>query len=238
MIRIRNWRRVHLSAGLSWLMKLLMVGMIPYEVYRGGYLFTSLILLAVGISLVPSLVQRNYNITLPFELDLLITLSIFLHTFLGEGLDFYSRYWLWDKLLHVYGSAVFALLAFTIVYTLHYTRKLRLTLPLIGLFTFAFSMAMGAMWEIAEFGVDNIFGSQSQHGLADTMIDLINDFAGGLAAAGLGVVYVKYSNPETRRRLAKPLGEVFGLAGRVDRLKSRIKDMEKAIEDRRGPGGE
>ena len=233
MMKFRNWRKLSLSAGLSWLMKLLMLGMIPYEIYRGGYLFTVLILLAVVISLVPSIVQRNYNIVLPFELDLLITLSIFLHTFMGEGLDFYSKYWLWDKFLHIYGSAVTAVLAFITVYSLHYSRKLRLTLPLIGLFTFTFSMAMGAVWEIGEFAVDALFGTQAQKGLMDTMIDLINNLIGGLVVAGLAVIYVRYAKSETRMRLAKPLGEVFGMAERVDRMKERIKEMKKnTVEDK------
>lgn len=229
MIRFRNWRKVFVSAGLSWLMKFLMLAMVPFELYRGGYLFTVLIFVAVGISLVPSIVQRNYNISLPFELDLLITLSLFLHTFLGEGLEFYNKYWIWDKLLHVYGTAVIAILAFVTVYSLHYTKKLRLTLPLIILITFTFAMTMGALWEIGEFGVDQLFGKNAQKGLDDTMFDLINDLLGGLIVACIGALYVRYSKPETRQKLARPLGEVFGLGDRVDRIKSRL----KGVNDRR-----
>ncbi|GMR04522.1 MAG: hypothetical protein BMS9Abin23_0420 [Thermodesulfobacteriota bacterium] len=227
MIKFRNWRNVFVSAWLSWFMKFLMLAMVPYEFYRGGYLFTILILVAVGVSMVPSIVEKNYNITLPFELDLLITLSLFLHTFLGEGLEFYNKYWIWDKLLHVYGAAVTAIIAFVIVYSLHYTRKLRLTLPFIVLITFTFAVTMGAMWEIGEFSVDRFFGKQTQKGLADTMYDLINDMIGGFIVAVLGAVYVKYSRPETRHRLAKPIGEVLGIGDRVDYMKRRLKRIKK-----------
>jgi len=222
MIRFRNWRKVYISTGLSWVMKLIMVAMVPYEFYRGGYVFSVLILVAVAASLVPSVVERNYNISLPFELDLLVTLSLFLHTFLGEGLDFYDKYWIWDKLLHVYGSGVIAIIAFVVVYSLHYTRKLRLTLPMIMLVTFSFAMAMGALWEIGEFIVDVTFGKQAQHGLTETMFDLINDLFGGVIVSVLGAIYVRYSRPETRQRLAKPLGDVFGLGEKVDRVKERL----------------
>lgn len=223
--RQKRWRIISLSAMLSWLMKLIMLGMIPVEISHGEYLFSIAIIIAVVISLVPSIVQRNYRITLPFELDLLITLSIFLHTFMGEGLGFYSKFWLWDNLLHMYGSGVSALLAFVIVYSMHYTGKVRLTLPLIWFFTAIFAMAMGGMWEIVEFSVDTFFGKNAQKGLEDTMLDMIYDLLGGLTAAGLGVLYVKYSNPERRKRLAKPLGEVFGMADKVDRLKRRLTDL-------------
>lgn len=219
----KTWRTVSVSTGLSWLMKLLMLGLIPYEIHRGSYLFALATAGAVVISLVPAIVERNYRVSLPFELDFLITLMLFLHTFMGEGLEFYERVRLFDKALHLYGSAVIAALAFLIVYTLHYTRKLRLSLPLIGFFTVSFALAVGGLWEIGEFTVDNMFGKTTQNGLTDTMLDMINDLVGGAVAAVLGMLYVRYSKPEARRRLARPLGSVFGMADRIDRIKRRLR---------------
>lgn len=222
----RGWGSVSITAVLSWCMKLAMLGLIPVEIYRGEYLFAFAIVLALGGSLIPSIVQRNYRITLPFELDLLITLMIFLHAFMGEGLGFYSRYWLFDNVLHLFGSGVSALLAFIITFSLHYTGKLRLTYPLIGLFTVTFAMAIGGMWEILEFSVDTFFGKTTQHGLADTMSDLIYDLLGGIISATFGMLYVKYSKPETKRRMARPIGEVFGVADKVENLHRRVTDRE------------
>lgn len=187
-----------------------MVGLLPYLVYTGNYLFTIVTLLAVALSLTPSIIERNYRIQLPFELDLLITLSIFLHTFLGEWLMFYERVWMWDKFLHFFNSAVVAILAFVAVYSLHYTKKLRLTVPFVGFFTLIFSGAMGAVWEIIEFWVDIFFSQTMQGGLNDTMWDLMYDLIGGGIIAVLGMIYVKYSVPDTRKRLTRELGEIFG----------------------------
>ncbi|MEK7313210.1 MAG: hypothetical protein AAB065_01940 [Deltaproteobacteria bacterium] len=204
------WRRLTISAAISWFLKLLMVGLLPYLVYTGNYLFTIVTLLAVALSLTPSIIERNYRIQLPFELDLLITISIFLHTFLGEWLMFYERVWMWDKFLHFFNSAVVAILAFVAVYALHYTKKLRLTVPFVGFFTLIFSGAMGAVWEIIEFWVDIIFNQTMQNGLDDTMWDLMYNLIGGGIIAVLGMIYVKYSVPDTRKRLTRELGEVFG----------------------------
>ncbi|MBI5561271.1 MAG: hypothetical protein HY894_00220 [Deltaproteobacteria bacterium] len=219
----KGWRTISVAAGISWLLKFLMVALIPYEISIGAYLFTVGTAAAVGISLVPSIVERNYRITLPFELDLLITLSLFLHTFLGEGLEFYTRIKHWDKALHLYGGSVVAILGFIIVYTLHYTRKVRLSIPLIGFFTVIFALAVGALWEIGEFTVDNLFARHTQDDLADTMLDLIDDLIGGMLAAGLGMLYVKYTNPAARKRLTRPLGEVMGIGERIDRARQRIR---------------
>lgn len=225
----KNWRTVSVSTALSWSMKLLMVVLIPHEIYYGQYLFSVAAMMAVGVSLVPSIVQRNYRITLPFELDFLITLSLFLHTFMGEGMDFYQKFEIWDQLLHLYGGGVVALLGFVIVYTLHYTRKVRLSIPMIGFFTVIFAMGVGGLWEIGEYSVDVLFKKHTQDGLDDTMMDLIDDLIGGLVIAFVGMLYVKYSRPEARVRLAKPLGEVFGLGSRVDRLMRRITKAEERI---------
>lgn len=218
-----GWRTITVTTGLSWLMKLLMIGLIPYEIYNGEYLFAIGTITAVIISLIPSIVERNYRVTLPFELDLLITLSLFLHTFLGEGLDFYQRFAQWDKLLHVYGGLVVAVFGFVIVYTLHYTRKVRLSIPLIGLFTVIFALAVGALWEIGEFTIDNAFARHTQDDLPDTMWDLIDDLIGGTLAAILGMLYVRYTNPLGRKRLARPLGEVLGLGARIDRVRQGLR---------------
>lgn len=227
---VHNWRLVRASTILSWLLKLLMIALLPIEFYNGEYLFFIATVAAIVISIVPSLVQHNYDVTLPFELDLLITLSLFLHTFMGEGLDFYKRVWIWDNILHFYGSAVVGLLAFVTVYTLHYTKKLRLTLPLIAFFTITIAMAAGGIWEICEFAIDKLFTKATQDSLDDTMWDMVLDLTGAVLIAGLGLLYVKYSNIGARKRLARPMGEVFGLGHRIDRLKRKINKVKKKIK--------
>ncbi|MEK7688723.1 MAG: hypothetical protein AAB313_00545 [Deltaproteobacteria bacterium] len=203
-------------------MKFIMMGMLPYAVYKGRYLFAAATGVAIILSLLPSIVEKSYRVTLPFELDLLITMMIFLHTFFGEWLKFYDRIWLWDKILHIYGTGVIAMLAFMIVYTLHYTKKIRLTLPLVGLFTIIFAMAVGGFWEIGEFALDKLFSIDTQNGLDNTMWDLVNDLIGGTFIAAMGIVYIKYSKPDERKRLTRPLGEVFGIKKRIDRIKIRL----------------
>ncbi len=223
----KSWRTVTVTTALSWLMKLILIGSFPYSVYKGDYLYSIAAVVAIALSLAPSIIERNYRVTLPFELDFLITLSIFAHIFFGEQMHFYERFWLWDKILHVYGSAVVSLLAFILVYTFHSTGKLRLTLPFIGLFTVVFTLAVGGIWEIGEFTVDKLLDLNTQRGLDNTMWDIINNLIGGTLAALLGMLYVRYSHPDNRKRLAKPLGEVFNLNTRVENAKRRLAKRKK-----------
>jgi hypothetical protein len=56
-------------------------------------------------------------------------------------------------------------------------------------------MAIGAFWEIYEYLMDTFFGSYLtkllQHGLDDTMIDLIIDLLGGIVVAAFGTWYIQ-----------------------------------------------
>jgi hypothetical protein len=58
-----------------------------------------------------------------------------------------------------------------------------------------FTMAIGAFWEIYEYLVDTFFASYLtkplQHGLDDTMIDLVSDLVGGLVVASFGTWYIE-----------------------------------------------
>jgi hypothetical protein len=192
-------------------MKLILAGLLFYSLFKGDYFLAAATLTAITLSLIPSILERNHNATLPWELDFLITLALFFHTFFGEWLRFYDNLWFFDKIMHLYGTSLIAILAFMIVYTLHATRKLRLTLPFMGLFTVTFSMAIGGLWEIGEFTFDKTFGKNTQYGLDNTMWDLVSNLMGGIFIAFLGMIYVKFSRPEGRKRITMTVGEVFSI---------------------------
>jgi len=221
-----GWRTIPVSTALSWLMKITLVGLLPYEIYKGDYLFVAATCLSITFSFIPAMADRNYRIHLPLELDFLVTSAIFLNTFMGEWLKFYEKIPIFDKVMHFYGTAVTALLAFMVVYSLHFARKLRLTLPFIGVFTVVFAMAMGVIWEIFEFWVDIIFAKQMQKGLDDTMWDMMYNLAGGAIVAFFGMLYVRYSHPDARKRFERPIGEVLRKGKEVD-AKEPAKEQAK-----------
>lgn len=59
-------------------------------------------------------------------------------------------------------------------------------------FAFCFAVMIGAVWEIWEFTLDQLFGLNTQKsGLVDTMWDLIVDAGGAIIGAGAGWAYLK-----------------------------------------------
>ncbi len=198
-----------LGTVLSWGMILAMVWVIPAALWRGDWPLAIMATIAVAVALLPAILQRNDRIVLPWFLVFLLVLQLHLHTFWGVWLRFYDSHWFWDKLLHLKGTMLVSFVGFLAAYAIHLCGKVRLTGPILGLFTVVFGNALGAWWEIAEFLVDKTLQKNTQYGLDNTMIDLINNLLGSLIAAGLGWVYLKVTTRNERQQLAEPLAAVM-----------------------------
>ncbi|MBI2027239.1 MAG: hypothetical protein HYS98_05505 [Deltaproteobacteria bacterium] len=190
-------------------MKSILLFCIIYSISRHNYVFAMAAILALFVSLLPQILQRNFRISLPWEIDCLITFALVLHIFFGEVLNFYEKVYIFDKGMHFFGTAIVAILGFMFVYAIHYLTSINLTLPSMGFFIVVFSLAVGALWEIAEFTVDQVFGLTTQYGLYDTMLDLIYDFFGGVVVSILGIFYIKKLEPKSRIKFHRSIREAF-----------------------------
>lgn len=187
--QIDDW----VSAGFSWFMKLILLLVFFSELFWGDYLVAAGALLALSISLLPAAIERSYHINLPWLIDFLVTLALTLHM-VGLYYDLYHNpsWWWWDNFTHFLGTAVIALLAFYIVFTLDYLKKIKLTLPFMIISTIAAAMAIGAVWEITEYHFDAVFGTKTVIDLADTIHDLEFDFLGAIVVSIVGAIYTRH----------------------------------------------
>jgi len=176
----------------SWLMKFILIAIFGLEVFSGDYLTGIAAFLALGISLLPMFIARNYATNAPWPIDVSITAALALHM-TGVFYDLYHnpQWWWWDNMTHLLGTAVIAFLAFYLIFILDYTNKVRLSLPLMTLFTWTMALAIGAVWEIAEFYIDVAFHTNLVQGIEDTIYDLIFDIAGAVIVSMVGVWYVR-----------------------------------------------
>lgn len=104
------------------------------------------------------------------------------HVVLGMQLGLYESSRLYDKAMHLLGSAAIA--GVLAVAAQSYCRGLgmQLPVPLVRVLVFAGTLGAGALWEIFEFSVDQTGLFVAQRGLQDTMLDLIANTAGGVLA--------------------------------------------------------
>lgn len=188
-MRIGDFRRQPYLAQLIWL-TLVAAFLVALATARWSLAFVALSTL--GLSLVPVLAEQRFGIRLPLRFVAGVVVFIFATIFLGEAFDFYNRYWWWDIALHA-GSAVgFGLVGFIFTFMMFEGDRYAAPAWAIAFLGFCFALTLGALWEIFEFGMDQIFGLNMQKsGLVDTMWDLILNTIGASLGAFAGFLYLK-----------------------------------------------
>ncbi len=176
---------------VSFLIILSLIYAIVLSIYQENYLTLFTSLLTLVLVALPYFVRR-LKIILPTEIELIIILFIYATLFLGSVQDFYSYFWWWDILTHGFSAIVFGFIGFTVLYFMVNRHELRARPWAIAIFSFSFAIAIGAIWEIFEFSMDQFFGLNMQKsGLIDTMGDLIVDFLGALFSSTIAFIYLK-----------------------------------------------
>ena len=169
---------------------------------RGQWMHVFLVAAVMAAILAPELLRRRFSVQIPSEIQLLATAFIFATLFLGEVRDYYERIWWWDLALHTSAGLLLGLLGFLIVYALNESRNVELQMrpSFLALFAFTFAQAIGSLWEIFEFAMDQLFGLNMQKpmlgdpsGLTDTMWDLIVNFLGAATVSMAGWLYLRQS---------------------------------------------
>lgn len=172
-----------------------------FLVYRGQWQSAFLLLVITAITIGPIALRRWLTVTIPAELHLLVVAFVFAALFLGEIRNYYERIWWWDIVLHGGSGLLLGILGFLLVYVLNENDRVDLHMRprFVALFAFVFAVAIGALWEIFEFGMDQLFGLNMQKpmfgddsGLTDTMWDLIVDTLGAAIISGLGWWHMHY----------------------------------------------
>jgi len=189
-------------------MQLILVGIIAY-----GFLFGEPKAITNGgvgllITFVPALMERNYDLPLDPWLGLWITLAIFLHTMGSAGL--YARIGWWDHLTHAMSASLVAAIGYTFVRAVDLHSD-QITIP--NRFAFAFIlitvMAFGVIWELFEFGLDiaadqtGIAMPLAQHGLDDTVRDMMFNTLGAIVVATFGQAHLLGVAETVKERFAQ-----------------------------------
>lgn len=151
--------------------------------------------IALAITFVPAVLERNYRIPLDPWLGLWITLAVFLHTLGSAGL--YAQITWWDHLTHAMSASVVAGVGYTFARAVDiHNDEIHLPEQFFFAYVLVFVLAFGVIWELFEFGLDIAAASTgiqmplSQHGLDDTIRDLLFNSIGAIGVAVFGQAYL------------------------------------------------
>ena len=89
----------------SYILKIVMIILFFIAIWEDNWTWAWGCLFSILITLVPSLLKRNFHVTLPWILDFMITITLFVHIS-GGILSLYNTLPLYDKIAH-FISAVF-----------------------------------------------------------------------------------------------------------------------------------
>lgn len=187
---------------LAWAMEVGLVGMFFVGLYEGNTGVIVNAAVALGVTQLPSALERDLGISMDSGLVLWITAAVFLHVFGSVGLPGatgtpYDSTWWYDHVTHALSASIVAAAGYTGARAIDEHRD-DIYLPPRFMFVFIllFVLAFGVFWEVIEFavsGLGSIIGAESaltQYGLEDTMLDLVFNTLGAIIAATWGTAYL------------------------------------------------
>jgi hypothetical protein len=182
----------------AWALRAVIFATLLVHISSGQWLFAGLCILAISILLLGPLLSRSLTAGIPVELELIILWWLVADMSLGRLANLYETSLWFDKALHFVNPAMLGWFAFTALYTLHAMGRLEISPITMLVGNTLLTLGIGALWEIAEYLADLVFGMGAQGSplmapLDDTMADLMLDGLGGALGGAVGYLYIRYS---------------------------------------------
>lgn len=190
----KTWTSDMLHRRLSAFLQVVIFAGLVWALLEQRWLTVFLVVWILLLTALPLILRKRLRVFVPPEFEFVAIVFLFASLFLGSVHGYYERYWWWDVMLHAGSGLLLGVVGFLLVYILNQEPeiKLRMRPSFVALFAFVFSVAIGALWEIYEFAMDQAFGMNMQKsGLVDTMWDLIVDTVGAACVSGAGYVYMR-----------------------------------------------
>ena len=179
----------------TWLARVIwaaLLGVALWALWQWELELSFVALATLALSLAPVFVARWADVIVPPSFIAALAIFVGGTLFLGEVFDFYERLWWWDVAMHASSAVGFGLIGFVLVFMMFQGDRFAAPPVAVAFFAFCFAVFIGTMWEIFEFGMDQVFGFNMQKsGLVDTMGDLIVNTMGALIGAAAGFGYLK-----------------------------------------------
>ncbi|MEY7850916.1 hypothetical protein AB7C87_17150 [Natrarchaeobius sp. A-rgal3] len=197
-------------------MQIVLVGILIYGILTLQVPVATNAALALAITFIPAVLERDYQIAIEPGLALWVASAVFLHALGTAGL--YDAIAPYDHLTHMLSATVVAAAGYAAIRAVHlHDPAIHLPRWAMFAFTLVFVLAMGVIWEILEFFVDQgalALGMEpilAQHGIDDTIVDMMFNTLGALIVATWGTVYLT----EVSETLASQLEDWVAVTDRV-----------------------
>lgn len=151
--------------------------------------------IGLAITFAPAMIERRYDLAVDAFLSLWITAAVFFHSLGSFG--FYGAVWWWDHLTHALSASVVAAIGYTFIRTVDlHSDQVNLPRKFMFVFILLTVIAFGVVWELFEYALDiiaevtGVSMPLAQHGLDDTMKDMMYNTLGAAVTAVFGHIYL------------------------------------------------
>jgi len=158
---------------LYFSLRIIVIALMIYNIVVGRYENAFTCMLVLVLLLLPFILEEKLKIEISSSLEIVILLFIFSAQILGELNSFYQKIPNWDMMLHTINGFVMGAVGFSLVNMLNDSNKVNVKMSPFFLLvaSFCFSMTIGVLWEVFEYGVDTFLKVDMQK---DTIITEIN----------------------------------------------------------------
>ena len=188
-------------------MQVILVGIVAYGVAFGAPKAITNGSMGLLITFVPALLERKYDFPLDPWLGLWITLAVFLHTLGSAGL--YAQIDGWDHITHAMSASLIAGVGYTFVRAVDlHNDEIHIPTRFAFVVILLVVMSFGVIWELFEFGLDIVADTTgismplAQHGLDDTVRDMLFNTFGAVLVATFGQAHLLGVAETVKDRLA------------------------------------
>lgn len=196
-------------------MQLILFGLLFVALERNAPNLLVTVGIGLGATFLPAILERDYEISMDPALALWITSAAFMHVIGVAGLPGLSRPLynvvpFYDHFTHALSASVVTAVGYATVRAVNeHSDGIHLPPRFMFVFLVVFVVAFGVIWELLEFGIDvasRAIGFKvtgfTQHGLEDTMLDIVFDTLGGVLVGIWGTVYLTDVAGQIQTRLA------------------------------------
>lgn len=194
---------------LTRLMQFTLVAMIVYGLVADQPKAITNGIIALLATFLPALLERNYELPLDPWLGLWITGAVFLHTLGSSGL--YTQIGWWDHLTHAVSASLVAGVGYTVARAVDlHDDEIDIPARFAFVYILVVVLAFGVIWELFEYALDVVAAVTgatmplAQHGLDDTVRDLMFNSLGALVVALFGQAHLTGFADVVRETLLEP----------------------------------
>jgi len=191
---------------LARAMQVALLGLFLYTLVKVELALALGVGFALGVTLLPALVRREYGYSMDPLLVLWITLSVFLHTI--GALGPYAWFGWYDSVTHTVSAVLIGGIGYVVLRTFEeHSGEIDVPDEFRAVFIVVFVVAAGVFWELLEFGSSELAQALGVtrplkvKGVDDIVTDLLFNTLGGLILAAFGTNYLGGVVGFLRRRL-------------------------------------